>query len=64
MRYTFLGDKLTRPELRGMQCDPVRNGQGKCVISVTMASALVVDEAGRMHVVPRRRLRVNRYEQT
>ncbi len=60
MRYTFLGDKQTASALAGMQCDPVRRADGKCVVSVKMATALVVDERGRRYVVPRRRLRVNR----
>lgn len=59
MRYTFLGDRWTRPELCGMQCDPVRDSRGKCIVSMKMATALVIDAGGRLHVVPRRRLRVN-----
>jgi ribosomal protein S17 len=59
MRYTFLGDKLTDDRLRGMQCDPVRRADGKCVVSIKMATALVVDADGVQHVVPRRRLRRN-----
>lgn len=59
-RYTYLGDKLTRPDLRGMQCDPVRRADGKCVISAKMATALVVDSDGKRHVVLRRRLRLNK----
>lgn len=59
MRYTYLGDKLTGGALRGMQCDPVLRDDGKCVVSVKMATALVVDETGTRHVVLRRRLRVN-----
>ena len=58
-RYTYLGDKLTRPELIGMQCDPIRRADGKCVISMRMATALVVDMNGQRHVVLRRRLRLN-----
>lgn len=60
MRYTYLGDKMTDPALVGMQCDPVRRRDGKCVVSVPLATALVVDGHGRRHVVKRRRLRVNR----
>lgn len=60
MRYTYLGDKLTDTALHGMQCDPVRRPDGKCIISVKMATALVVDETGSKHVVLRRRLRVNK----
>lgn len=60
MRYTYLGDKMTIPALIGMQCDPVRRADGKCIVSVKMATALVVDERGQRHVVLRRRLRVNR----
>lgn len=59
MRYTFLGDRWTRPDLRGMQCNPVRDARGKCIVSVRMATALVVDAGGGLYVVPRRRLRLN-----
>lgn len=59
MRYTYKGDKLTGDALRGMQCDPVRRDDGKCVVSVAMATALVVDAGGKRHVVLRRRLRLN-----
>ena len=63
MRYTFLGAKLTRSELIGMQCDPVKriNSKGKevCIVSVKMATALVIDSQGQKHIVPRRRLRLN-----
>lgn len=58
-RYTFLGDRATRPELRGMQCDPVRNAQGKCILSVKFATAAVRDAQGKLWIVPRRRLRLN-----
>jgi hypothetical protein len=60
MRYTYLGDRHTRDDLKGMQCDPVRRGDGRCIVSVRMATALVVDRSGRRHVVARRRLRLNR----
>lgn len=59
-RYTFLGDKLTDPALVGLQCDPIWDSRGKCIISTRMAVALVVDEQGRRYVVPRRRLRLNK----
>jgi hypothetical protein len=61
MRYIYLGDKLTASELVNMPCDPVRRADEKCIISVKMATALVVDEQGRKYVVLRRRLRVNKY---
>lgn len=60
MRYTFLGDRATRAELRGMQCDPVFNEHGKCIVSVQFATAAVKDAEGRFYIVPRRRLRVNK----
>lgn len=60
MRYTYLGDRHTPDALRGMQCDPVRRPDGKCIVSVRLASALVEDEDGQRFVVARRRLRVNR----
>ena len=59
-RYTYLGDRSTRPDLRGLQCDPVRRADGRCVVSTRMAAALVVDVEGRRHVVARRRLRLNK----
>lgn len=33
MRYTYLGDILTDPALIGLQCDPVRRADGKCVVA-------------------------------
>lgn len=62
MRYTYLGDKQTRPELVGVQCDPVRRPDGKCIVSVPMATAMVTLEDGTEHIVLRRRLRVNKGE--
>jgi hypothetical protein len=59
-RYTYLGDKLSDQSLKGMQCDPVRRKDGKCIVSMKMATALVVDPNGNKHVVARRRLRVNK----
>jgi hypothetical protein len=59
MRYTYKGDRQTRPELVGMQCNPVRDKRGKCIISQKMATALVIDEYGQKHVVLRRRLRLH-----
>lgn len=60
MRYTYLGDRLTDAALVGMQCDPVRREDGKCIVSIRMATALVEDAQGKRYVVLRRRLRVNK----
>jgi hypothetical protein len=59
VRYTYLGDPLTRPELVGGQCDPIRRPDGRCVVSVRMATAAVRFANGQLHVVKRRRLRLN-----
>lgn len=59
MRYTYVGDKLTDPTLYGLQCDPIRRADGKCIVSVKMATAMVVDASGRKYVVLRRKLRLN-----
>ena len=59
MRYTYLGDRFTRKDLIGIQCNPVRRPDGKCIVSVKMASALVQGPGGDKHVVARRRLRLN-----
>ena len=58
MRYIYLGTKDTRPELRGLPCDPVRRPDGKAIVSTQRATALVVDAQGRRYVVARRRLRL------
>lgn len=58
MRYIYLGDKLTRPDLVGMRCDPVKRTDGKCIVNRELATALVVDGSGRKYVVKRRRLRL------
>lgn len=58
MRYTYLGDRLTAPALRGMQCDPVRRRDGKCITG-KLGTLLVIDATGRKHNVLRRRLRLN-----
>lgn len=60
MRYTYLGDAWTPARLVGRECDPVRRADGKCVLSVRMATALVVFDNGERHVVKRRRLRLVR----
>ena len=60
MRYTYLGDKLTVAALISLQCDPVRRPDGKCIVSIKMATALVIDANGQRHVVLRRRLRLNK----
>ncbi len=58
MRYIYFGDSLTRPDLKGIQCDPVRRADGKCIVNKELATAMVVDEQGHKHVVKRRRLRL------
>jgi len=58
MRYIYLGDRLTRPDLRGMECDPVLRADGKCIIGKAPRNQLVVDANGKRHVVLARRLRL------
>ncbi len=59
MRYTYRGDRLTDPTLRGMQCDPVRRPDGKCIRGKN-GNMLVIDGQGRRWVVLARQLRVNK----
>lgn len=59
MRYTYLGDKWTNKTLIGLQCNPVLRQDGKCIVSIQMATALVKDKNGNQYVVARRRLRLN-----
>jgi len=58
MRYIYLGDRFTREELRGVECDPVYRKDGRSIVSTKRASALVVLRSGERHVVARRRLRL------
>jgi hypothetical protein len=58
VRYRYLGDCLTDPALVGMECDPVKRKDGKCVVNRELATALVIDAQGRKFVVKRRRLRL------
>ena len=57
-RYVYLGDRLTRPDLRNRLCNPVRLDDGRCIVSSGMASALVEFEDASRSVVARRRLRL------
>ena len=59
MRYTYRGDRLTDPALRGMQCDPVRRADGKCIRG-RMGTMLVVDLSGKLFNVLGRQLRINK----
>lgn len=63
MRYTYLGSKWTAPELIGMQCDPVKDRRGKCIVNIALAHALVIDVNGKKYNVSRRRLRLNEIRQ-
>jgi hypothetical protein len=54
--YVYLGDRLTRPELRGARCRAVRRRDGKCIRGRN-ATMLVEFEGGLRCVVLARRLR-------
>ena len=58
MRYVYLGDKLTRPELRGQPCDPIRRPDGRCIVG--QGKALVCFADGTLCIVLRRRLRLRK----
>lgn len=57
MRYIYLGDKLTRADLRNQPCEPVRRNDGKCIVS-RLGTQLVRFADGSEVVVVRRRLRL------
>ncbi len=57
MRYVFLGDRLSRPDLAGRPCDPVRHPDGR-VVRGRNRNALVVFDTGEVAVVPGGRLRL------
>lgn len=54
-RYTYLGDRLTRSELRGRSCVAVLDARGKCIRSTR--STMLVDFEEERHVVLARQLR-------
>lgn len=56
MKYIYLWDRLTAPELRGMTCDPVLRADGKCIRGRN-GSMLVVGVDGWRWVVLGRVLR-------
>jgi len=56
MEYTYCGDHLTAPALRGMPCSAVRRADGKCVRGKN-GNMLVIDSDGRKIVVLGRQLR-------
>jgi len=57
MRYTYKGDRLTDDSLKGMQCDPVRRDDGKCIRS--RLSTMLVTDGQRRYIVLARQLRKN-----
>jgi hypothetical protein len=56
VRYIYLGDRMTAPELKKQPCDPVRRADGKCIRG--RGSMLVVFADGVQRVVIARLLRV------
>ena len=54
--YTYLGDRLTAPALKGARLHAVRNTDGKCIRGRN-GSMLVETDDGRRVVVLGRRLR-------
>jgi hypothetical protein len=56
MRYIYLGDRATAPELKNQPCEPVRRADGKCIRG--RGSQLVRFADGLARVVIARRLRV------
>jgi len=57
MRYTYRGDRFTDPRLKGMQCDPVRRPDGKCIRS--KRATMLVTDGGTYYVILARQLRIN-----
>lgn len=55
MDYTYRGDRLTDPALKGMLCSAVRRPDGKCIRG--RGNMLVESANGRRYVVLARQLR-------
>ena len=56
MTYIYLGDRLTRPDLKGAKCRAVKNENGKCKRS-PMGTMEVEFENEEKHIVLGRRLK-------
>jgi hypothetical protein len=56
-RYVYLGDGLTREDLRGARCRAVLDERGKCICSRHTGTMLVVLDSGERSNVLRRQLR-------
>jgi hypothetical protein len=59
MRYRYLGDRMTDPNLAGQPCDPVRRADGRVVIGRKPRNQLVRFADGTEAVVLARRLRID-----
>jgi len=57
MKYTYRGDRFTDSALKGMQCDPIKRADGKCIRS-RKATMLVTDGITK-YVILARQLRIN-----
>lgn len=55
-RYTYLGDRMTDPTLKGATCTAVRRPDGKCIRGKN-GNMLVIFESGRVATVIGRLLR-------
>jgi hypothetical protein len=53
--YTYRGDRLTDPRLKGATCEAVRDGRGKCIRG--KGNMLVRFESGEVAVVLGNQLR-------
>ena len=62
MEYVYLGDRLTRAELKGANCRAVRRSNGKCIRG--RGNMLVEFDSGLRCVVVARRLRKIKKEQS
>lgn len=52
MLYTYLGDRLTSPDLKGQLCSSVQRADGKCIRGKN-GSMLVAFSTGRAVVIGR-----------
>lgn len=52
MTYKYLGDRLTRPDLKGAHCRAVRRADGKCIRGKN-GSMLVEFESGKAVIIGR-----------
>ena len=64
MTYKYLGDRLTRPELKGALCDAIKRPDGKCIRGRNGAMRVQFEDGTTATVIGRLLRRLDKLEAT